>query len=82
MDVRIDENIRTKCNKILSYTSVKDKEKIDRLLQINADQYCNLGLESTKTARLVAEVTSRYIYRCIKEVDEDLGRFLIRANEE
>lgn len=82
MDVRIDENIREECNKILSYTSIKDKDKIDRLLKINADQYCNLGLDSTKTSRLIAEVTSRYIYRCIKEVDEELGRFLIRANEE
>ena len=82
MDVRIDEEIRQQCNKILGYSSVKDKDKIDRLLELNAAQYCNLGLDSTKTSRLIAEVTSRYIYRCIKEVDEDLGRFLIRANEE
>ncbi len=36
-------------DKILGYTSWKDKKKIDTLLQIDADLYTNLGKESSKT---------------------------------
>lgn len=76
------EMIRAKADKIMSYTSVPDKDKIDRLLFLNADQYCNLGVESTKTSRSNAELNSRYIYRHIKSLDEDLGKLLLRYREE
>ena len=36
-------------DKILGYTSWKDKKKIDTLLEIDADLYTNLGKESSKT---------------------------------
>ena len=74
--------IRDKADKIMSYTSVSVKDKIDRLLFLNADQYCNLGSESTKTARANAEANSRYIYRHIKTIDESLGKLLLRYREE
>tara|TARA_B100001175_G_scaffold44759_1_gene33974 strand:- start:50 stop:277 length:228 start_codon:yes stop_codon:yes gene_type:complete len=60
-------------DKILSYTSVSIKEKISRLLAINADIYCNLGTDSTKTEILQAKKDSRYIYRAIKTLDEAQG---------
>jgi hypothetical protein len=66
----------------MTYTSVSDTEKIDRLLYLNADQYCNLGTDSTKTERLAAEVNSRFIYKAIKQIDVYLGSFLLKANEE
>ena len=36
-------------DKILGFTSWSDKRKIEKLLEIDADLYCNLGKESTKT---------------------------------
>ena len=36
-------------DKIVGFTSWSDKKKIDKLLEIDADLYCNLGKESTKT---------------------------------
>lgn len=81
-NIDIDMNIREQVDKILNYKTVSNEEKIDRLLFINADQYCNLGTESSKTDRQRAEINSRYIYRAIKTIDLYLGAFLLKANEE
>ena len=35
--------------KILGFTSWSNKRKIDTLFEIDADLYCNLGSESSKT---------------------------------
>ena len=35
--------------KILNFTSWSNKRKIDTLFEIDADLYCNLGSESSKT---------------------------------
>ena len=64
--------------KILSYTSWKDKKKIDTLLQIDADLYTNLGKESSKTQIENVKKASKKIYRAIKTVDEYTGRLLLR----
>ena len=64
-------------DKILAYKTVSDKEKIDRLLFMDADQYTNLGIESTKTAKENTKKNSRRIYRAIKTINDDMGsRFL------
>ena len=65
-------------NKILSYTSWKDKKKIDTLLQIDADLYTNLGKESSKTQIENVKRASKKIYKAIKKVDEYQGRLLLR----
>tara|TARA_R100001079_G_C4409908_1_gene135069 strand:+ start:532 stop:759 length:228 start_codon:yes stop_codon:yes gene_type:complete len=64
--------------KILSYTSWKDKKKIDTLLQIDADLYTNLGKESSKTQIENVKRASKKIYKAIKKVDEYQGRLLLR----
>ena len=65
-------------NKILSYTSWKDKKKIDTLLQIDADLFTNLGKESSKTQIENVKRASKKIYKAIKKVDEYQGRLLLR----
>ena len=65
-------------NKILSYTSWKDKKKIDTLLQIDANLYTNLEKESSKTQIENVKKASKKIYRAIKTVDEYTGRLLLR----
>jgi hypothetical protein len=74
--------VREKADKILSYKTVSNREKIDRLLHLNAIQYQNLGLDSSKAERKLAESNSRYIYRKIKGIDDMLGRMLLRYREE
>ncbi len=65
-------------DKILGYTTWKDKKKIDTLLQIDADLYTNLGKESSKTQVENVKKASRKIYKAIKTIDEYTGRLLLR----
>ena len=69
--------IREKVDKILSYKSVSDSEKVDRLLELNSNQYTKLGIDSTKTQKMEVKSTSKYIFRAIKKLDESLGRLLL-----
>ena len=64
-------------NKILNYKTISDKEKIDRLLKLDAIMYTNLGSDSTKTDRNETKKKSRIIYRAIKNIDRDLGDMLL-----
>jgi hypothetical protein len=64
-------------NKILNYKTISDKEKIDRLLELDAIMYTNLGSDSTKTDRNETKKKSRIIYRAIKNLDRDLGDMLL-----
>ena len=64
-------------DKIMSYKSISDKEKINRLLQLDCNMYTNLGSDSTKTEKLQVKKNSRAIYRAIKEIDENIGRSLL-----
>lgn len=65
-------------DKILGYTSWKNKKKIDTLLEIDADLYTNLGKESSKTQIENVKKASRKIYKAIKTIDEYTGRLLLR----
>ena len=53
--------------------------RIDALLEIDCNNYTNLGSESTKTERLEVKKQSRQIYRAIKTIDKSLGDMLLRA---
>jgi len=41
-----------KIDKIINYKSIRKRDKISRLLEIDAIQYCNLGIDSTKSKRI------------------------------
>ena len=71
--------IKEQIDKIMEYKSIKSKQKIDRLLELNANQYTNTGTDSTKAEMNIAENTSRYIYRKIKQLDSKLGDMLLRT---
>lgn len=74
--------LRKTVDKISSYKTVTAKEKVDRLLHLNAIQYQNLGTDSSKSERMAAESNSRYIYRAIKKLNPPLGSQLLRVREE
>lgn len=66
-------------DKILNYKTYTDKMRIDALLEIDCNNYTNLGSDSTKTEILEVKKQSRQIYRAIKSVDKSLGDMLLRA---
>lgn len=66
-------------DKILNYKTYTDKMRIDALLEIDCNNYTNLGSDSTKTEILEVKKQSRQIYRAIRSVDKSLGDMLLRA---
>lgn len=73
MSYKIDD-----IEKILNFTSWSNKRKIDTLFEIDADLYCNLGSDSSKTEVEKVKKQSRKIYKAIKRIDEYTGRLLLR----
>ena len=57
----IDEKIR----KIQAYKTWSLKKKVDTLLEIDANMYTNLGIESSKTEKKEVKAISRKIYKAI-----------------
>lgn len=61
-------------DKILNYKTYTISRKIDSLLEMDANIYCNLGIDSTKTERTEAKKLSKQIYRAIKSLDSEQGQ--------
>lgn len=55
------------------------KERTDQLLQLDAIQYTNLGIDSLKSEKKKVKSDSKYIYKQIKNIDTNLGEQLITA---
>jgi hypothetical protein len=55
------------------------KERTDDLLQLDAIQYTNLGIDSRKSEKTKVKTDSKYIYKQIKTIDENLGTNLIHS---
>jgi hypothetical protein len=66
-------------DKILNYKTYTNKMKIDSLLEIDCNNYANLGIDSTKAEKLQIKKNSKQIYRAIKQLDERLGNSLLQA---
>ena len=60
-------------DKIVNYKTLNNRTKIDRLLEIDAIQYQNLGIDSTKTEKQEVRRNSKYIYKAIQKIDYDKG---------
>lgn len=73
--------MNSKIEKILNYKSISIRQKIDRLLELDAVNYTNLGSESTKTQREEVKKESRFIYRAIKTLDTDLGNLFLQHQD-
>ena len=61
-------------DKIFNYTSISNIEKINRMLEIDATQYTNLGSDSTKTEKKIVKKNSKYIYKVISRINPEIGR--------
>tara|TARA_S200002703_G_C3577644_1_gene177397 strand:- start:123 stop:356 length:234 start_codon:yes stop_codon:yes gene_type:complete len=68
-------------DKIVGFKSIKKKIKIDRLLEIDANQYTTLGIDSTKTEKEEVKKNSRYIYRAISKLNKELGNKFLQFQD-
>ena len=76
----MDFNTET-IDKIIDFKTIKDQEKIDRLLRKDHLMYCNLGLDSTKRQKNKIKKNSRYIYRAISKINYEMGRRFLRHQD-
>jgi hypothetical protein len=58
---------------------ITDKEKIDKLLELDCNLYTNLGIDSTKSEKQEVKRMSRKIYRAIQSISEPIGKSLLQA---
>jgi len=56
-----------------------DKEKIDKLLELDCNMYTNLGTDSTKSEKQEVKRMSKKIYRAIQTINEAVGKSLLQA---
>tara|TARA_R110000796_G_scaffold17213_1_gene53136 strand:+ start:357 stop:587 length:231 start_codon:yes stop_codon:yes gene_type:complete len=68
-------------DKTYNYKTISNRDKIDRLLEIDSNQYTNLGSDSTKTEKDIVKKNSRYIYKTIKKIDESTGKLLLERQD-
>ena len=61
-------------DKIFNYSSISNIEKINRMLKIDATQYTNLGIDSTKSEKEIVKKNSKYIYKVISRINPEIGR--------
>jgi len=65
--------------KILEFKTWTDKDKIDKLLEIDCSLYAHLGIDSTKTEKETVKKQSRVIYKHIKTIDNVMGESFLYA---
>ena len=59
--------------KFMDFKTWTDKQKIDKLLEIDCSLYAHLGTDSTRSEKDEVKRRSIEIYRTIKTIDKKLG---------
>ena len=65
----------------MKFKTWTNKDKINKLLEIDCSLYAHLGTDSTKAEKEEVKRKSVEIYRTIKKIDKELGdQFLLTMN--
>jgi hypothetical protein len=67
--------------KVMGFKTWSSKEKVDALLRIDANMYCNLGKESSKQEKAEVKRNSKAIYQAIKKLDKESGEMFLRCQD-
>jgi len=73
------DDIRRLADKIINDFNLTVKDRSDELLKLDAIQYTNLGIDSSKTEKKEVKANSKYIYKKIEEIDPESGKHLITS---
>ena len=74
-----DLTIRQLAEKIAKDFQLTIQERTDQLLQLDAIQYTNLGVDSTIGEKKKVKSDSKYLYKQIKGIDEHTGNLLLKG---
>ena len=72
-----DLTIRKLAEKIAKDFQLSVKDRTDAILEMDAIQYQNLGIDSTKTEKKKVKSDSKYLYKLIKKFNETDGKLLL-----
>ena len=67
--------------KFMEFKTWTDKQKIDKLLEIDCSLYAHLGTDSTRSEKDEVKRKSLEIYRTIKTLDKKLGDELLYSED-
>ena len=65
-------------DKILSFKTWTERQKIDALLKVDCFMYTCLGTDSLKKERVEVQRNSRKIYQAIKTINPEEAKILLR----
>jgi len=72
---------RNKVDRIKNYKTYTAKQKEDKLLEIDCNQYTNLGINSTNKEKQTVKGNSYYIYKSIREFNKQSGNLYLKTFE-
>jgi uncharacterized lipoprotein YehR (DUF1307 family) len=72
-----DLTIRKLAEKIARDFALSIKERTDTILELDAIQYTNLGIDSTKAEKKKVKSDSKFLYKQIKGFNEQDGKLLL-----
>jgi len=72
-----DLTIRKLAEKIAADFALSVRERTDMILELDAIQYQNLGIDSTKAEKIKVKSDSKYLYKQIKGFNEHDGKLLL-----
>ena len=72
-----DLTIRKLAEKIARDFALSIKERTDTILELDAIQYTNLGIDSTKAEKKKVKSDSKFLYKQIKGFNEIDGKLLL-----
>ena len=73
------DKIQARIEEVLNNDISSKKERIDLLLEIDADNVAELGKNSSKEDRKKVKRNSLNIYRAIKKIDKVEGELLLKC---
>lgn len=73
------DKIQARIEEVLNNDISSKKERIDLLLEIDADNVAELGKNSSKEERKKVKRNSLDIYRAIKKIDKVEGELLLKC---
>jgi len=69
-------------DKIVGYKTIKNKDKIDRLLEIRSNYIANnIGIGISKKDRNNIRKNSRYIYKAISKINAEVGNKFLQSQD-
>lgn len=72
-----DLTIRKLAEKIAKDFQLSVKERTDSILELDAIQYTNLGIDSNKTEKNKVKSDSKHLYKLIRGFNETDGNLLV-----